>query len=227
MSDTGTPRLPLIHKLSCMETKGCRTFYLALKARHWATLDTRDYENKWQNELDTTFSVNFWNKIWQINKHSLVSNRMKWVNLQILKFILPTNYTVNKYKPSQDPRCSFCTAHSERLPYLVWSCLVVRDFWEMVGNILTTYYPSFKLNNKEAIFGDISSKGDSVTNTMILLAKQFLWRQKFGSKNINELQFIIFMKAELGFLVKTMEFKGKGQEFRQEWDKILQHFDVD
>ena len=112
MSDTGTPRLPLIHKLSCMETKGCRTFYLALKARHWATLDTRDYENKWQNELDTTFSVNFWNKIWQINKYSLVSNKMKWVNLQILKFILPTNYTVNKYKPSQDRRCSFCTAHS-------------------------------------------------------------------------------------------------------------------
>ena len=104
---------------------------------------------------------------------------------------------------------------------------MVRDFWEMVGNILTTYYPSFKLNKKEAIFGDISSKGDSVKNTMILLAKQFLWRQKFRSKNINELQFIIFMKAELGFLVKTMEFKGKGQEFRQEWDKILQHFDVD
>ena len=63
---------------------------------------------------------------------------MKWINLQILKFILPTNYTVNKYKPSQDPRCSFCTAHSERLPYLVWSCLVVRDFWKMVGNIGTS-----------------------------------------------------------------------------------------
>ena len=174
-----------------------------------------------------TFSINFWNKIWQINKHSLVSNKMKWINLQILKFILPTNYTVNKYKPLQDSRCSFCTAHSERLPYLVWSCLVVRDFWKMVGNILTSYYPNFKLGQKEAIFGDITSKGDSVTNTMILLAKQFLWRQKFGSKIINEFQFKIYMKAELSFLLKTMEFKEKGLEFRREWVKILQHFELD
>ena len=35
-SDTMAPTLPLIHKLSCLERKGCRTFYLALKARDWA-----------------------------------------------------------------------------------------------------------------------------------------------------------------------------------------------
>ena len=97
----------------------------------------------------------------------------------------------------------------------------------MVGNILTSYYPNFKLGQKEAIFGDITSKGDSVTNTMILLAKQFLWRQKFKSKIINEFQFKIYMKAELSFLLKTMEFKEKGLEFRREWVKILQHFELD
>ena len=143
-----------------------------------------------KNKACTTFSINFWDKIWQVNKDSLVSNKMKWSNLQILKFILPTNYSVNKYKPLQDPRCSFCIAHSERLPDLIWGCLVVRDFWEMVGNILTSYFPNFILGRKEAIFGEIKSRGDSVINTVILLAKQFPWRQKFGSKNIDELQFI-------------------------------------
>ena len=126
ISDVQTPSLPLIHKLSCIGSKGGRIFYEALKAREWAVNGTKDYENKWQMELNTTFSINFWDKIWQVNKDSLVSNKMKWINLQILKFILPTNYSVNKYKPSQDPRCSFCIAHSERLPDLIWGCLVVR-----------------------------------------------------------------------------------------------------
>ena len=174
------------------------------------------------------YSIDTWNKIWQINKYALlVSNKMKWINLQILKFILPTNYTVNKYKPLQDPRCSFCLAHIERLPFLIWNCPEVRDFWSMVGNFLNSYYPDFRLGQREAIFGDIDSKGDSVINTVILLSKQFLWRQKFGSKNINELQFILYMKSELEFLVKTAEFKEEKSSFFMAWDKILKHFDLD
>ena len=227
ISDLQAPFLPLIHKLSSIGTKGGRIFYEALKARDWAKSGTKDYETKWQMKLNTTFSVDFWNKIWQINKFSLVSNKMKWINLQILKYILPTNYTVNKYKPSQDPRCSFCTAHTEQLPDLIWGCLVVRDFWKMVGNILTLYFPTFKLGRKEAIFGDINSRGDSVINTVILLSKQFIWRQKFGSKNIDELQFIIYMRSELRFLIKTREFKGDGLPLPEEWVNILQHFNID
>ena len=227
LSDLQAPSLPLIHKLSCLDSKGGRTFYRALKAREWDNSGTREYETKWQNELNTTFSLNFWNKIWQINKYSLVSNKMKWINLQIIKFILPTNYSVNKYKPLQDPRCSFCTTHSERLPDLIWSCLEVRDFWTMVGNTLTLYFPNFKLGRKEAIFGDIQSRGDSIINTVILLAKQFLWRQKFGSKIIDELQFIIYIRSELNFLVKTLEFKGERLHLSVDWVKILQHFNID
>ena len=57
ISDTQTPSLPLIHKLSCIGSKGGRIFYEALKAREWANIGTRDYENKWQKELNTTFSL--------------------------------------------------------------------------------------------------------------------------------------------------------------------------
>ena len=104
---------------------------------------------------------------------------------------------------------------------------MVRDFWCMVGNILTSYYPDFRLGQREAIFGDINSKGDSVINTVILISKQFLWRQKFGSKNIDELQFILYMKSELEFLLKTADFKGEKSSFYMVWDKILKHFDLD
>ena len=151
-----------------MQAKGCRVFYTVLKSRDWTGASSVDCENKWQTELGTNFSVDFWNRIWKINKYSIVSNKLKWINLQITRFILPTNYTVNKYNPNQDPRCSYCNLHLERLPDLIWSCPVVRGFWSIVGTILTTYFPEFNLGRKEAIFGNVKSKGSSVINTMIL-----------------------------------------------------------
>ena len=96
----------------------------------------------------------------------------------------------------------------------------------MVGNTLTAYFPDFTLGRKEAIFGDVNSKGNSVINTMILLAKQFLWRQKFGSKTLNEIQYILFMKQELQYLQEIMNFKGDKIKFCTEWLDILLHFNV-
>ena len=103
---------------------------------------------------------------------------------------------------------------------------MVREFWGMVGNILEIYFPNFTLGKKEAIFGDIKSAGDSVINTMLLLAKQFIWREKFGSKNIDEATYISFMRRELGFLQENMNFKGSGIKFRTDWSDILEHFNV-
>ena len=226
-SDTKCPRLPLIHKLSTVQNKGCRIFYETLKTREWAVNNTSECENKWHLELGTTFSLIFWDKIWSLTKFALCTNKMKWINLQILRYILPTNYTViNKYNINQDPGCSFCLNHDERLSALVWSCPVVRDFWTMVGNILSNYFPQFKLGKKEAIFGDYNSKGNSVINTLILLAKQFIWIQKFGSKLLCEVEFINFMRKELNILQEVMKFKGEYPEFYTEWVEILRHFEV-
>ena len=96
----------------------------------------------------------------------------------------------------------------------------------MVGNVLRVYFPQFKLCKKEAIFGDIKTTPDSVINTMLLLAKQFIWKQKFGSKKLDETSFKIYMKNELNFLYQTMDFKGKNITFFNEWEVIFKHFEV-
>ena len=227
LSDLDYPRLPLIHKLSCLSNKGCGIFYNTLRARDLARQSTAESEQKWHTELGTVLSVDFWDKIWKLNKGSHFSNKMKWINLQINRFILPTNYTVNKYKPNQDPGCSFlCTTHLETIPNLLWGCPVVREFWNMVGNILTYYYPQFRLGRKEAIFGDISTCSSSTINTLLSLSKQFIWNQKFSSKRLDEVKFINFIKQELKLLMDVMDSRGKIIEFREQFDSILEHFGI-
>ena len=96
----------------------------------------------------------------------------------------------------------------------------------MVGNILKLYFPDFNLGRKEAIFGDDKSNGNSVINTMIILSKQFIWTEKFGKKDLNELQYTLFIQKELKLLLEVMQFKGEIQSFNADWAEILQHFEV-
>ena len=72
ISDLSTPRLPPIHKLSCLTSKGCGIFYQTLRAKELARRSTAESETKWQDKLGTLFSINFWDKIWKLNKSPLV-----------------------------------------------------------------------------------------------------------------------------------------------------------
>ena len=229
LTDPGSPRLPTLHKLSCLQTKGCGIFYQTLRAKEIYKRSTIKSENKWHNELTSTFSVQFWDNIWKLLHNPYVSNRMKWVQLQINRFLLPTNSSVNKYNPSQDPNCSFCPNgnHFERISTLFWSCPVVQEFWKMVENILQFHSMGFKITKKEAIFGDIITRAESVENTVLLFSREFIWIQKFTTKKLDDTIFINFMKNQLKQLVHIAFTKNKSTNFLKCWGPILSFFDVD
>ena len=229
LSDTGSPRIPPLYKISCLQRKGCGIFYQILRVREISKINTAKSESRWHQELGTTFSVQFWDNIWKILRNQFISNRMKWVQLQINKFLLPTNYSVSKYKPTQDPSCSFCLTgnHIERLSNLFWDCPLVRDFWEIVENILKNCIPTFKLGRKEAIFGDMDTRANSVENTVLLLSREFIWVQKFTSKKLDIVLYINFMKRELTLLSEIVQTKNETNEFSKCWPPILDFFEVD
>ena len=228
LSDLQLPRLPLLYKLSCLQVKGCSTFYRTLRAQELDRNSMANCEKKWHSELGIDFSPHFWDKIWKICKKSLIENKMKWVTLQINRHILPTNYTVSQYDKSVDPGCSLCSkSHIEKLSKLLWDCQAVQDFWQIITNILKFHFPNFNLGVKEAIFGDITSEGSSVRNTILFLARQFIWRQKFTSKSLDEVQFINFLRQELKNLFNAHFFRGKMHEFMSDWHAIFDHFEVE
>ena len=227
-SDLQRPRLPLIYKLISAQKKGCSSFYKTLRASELSKISMASCEEKWHSETGMTFSPGFWDKVWNMSKKSIVQNKMKWVTIQINRHILPTNYTVNKYKPNVDPGCSLCTnSHAEKLKTLLWDCQVVQDFWKIVHNLLSAHFPGFILGVKEAIFGDLESEGSSVQNTILLLSRQFIWRQKFTSKTLDEVQFINFIINELKNLFNAQFYKGKVQQFIHDWQTIFDHFGVE
>ena len=194
---------------------------------HNLNSSTKECEDKWHQTLNTTFSIFFWNKTWEALKKSVVNNKIKWFMLQTNRFILPTNYTVNKYNPSQDPQCSFCAQHPEKLEMLLWGCQIVREFWTVVENILKDLFQDFILTQKEAIF--LSSKHDSDTavHTVLLLSRYYIWRQKFLDKKLDTSAYKNYMKTELWYCFNSIKIKLSGKVIPNDWGPILEYFKVE
>ena len=97
----------------------------------------------------------------------------------------------------------------------------------MVGNLISNFYPQFTLRRTEAIFGDTKSEPTSVTNTLLLLSRHFVWIQKFTSKKLDEVIFINFLKSQVGLLANVMKSKDKDCKFLKDWENILNHLGIE
>ena len=184
-------------------------------------------ELKWHEKLGTVLSVIFWDNIFRLPQKMLVPNRIIWMQIQINKHLLPTNYTVSQYDRKVSPLCSLCSLHNEELHYLLWGCQVVGLFWQMVGNTISNYYPEFVLGRREAIFGYANEKGTSPLNTILILSRYFIYQQKFNKKLLDDVHYINFIKDQLSLIYNVQKNKNKEIDFIKDWKFFLEHFDVE
>ena len=61
----------------------------------------------------------------------------------------------------------------------------------------------------------------------MILARGFIWKQKFTSKELDEINFINFAQQHLLTIFLTHKLKGKENEFVDNWKDILEYFQVD
>ena len=224
VSDLENPRLPALQKLSCIQSKGCSIFYKTLRAKDIISHNTTKSEAKWHEYLGKIYSVSFWDHVWKITTNQYVSKRVRWLQIQINHYKLPTNYSVNKYRQMQSPLCTFCPLdqHLEKIPVLFWECPVVNSFWANIGNFLRSIFPNIELSKREALFGDMMSKPDSIINTILLLSRHYIWKQKFTSGRLMWDRYIQYLKEELTLIYCVMKFQNEPEKVRNLWGPILE-----
>ena len=91
------PSQPLLINILNMSQKGCSLFYRLLR-KHLnlkTTLSTR--ENRWHTELQQTFGIEFWNNTYNLAASIKNENKMKYLQFQINRNSLYTNYKVHKF----------------------------------------------------------------------------------------------------------------------------------
>lgn len=103
---------------------------------------------------------------------------------------------------------------------------MVQQFWQMISNFISNFYPTFVMSRKEAIFGHVGSKGDSPINTILALARYYIYQQKFTSKQLDEVRFILYLKDHLEVIYGIKKRKNQKGKFVEEWRDVLTHFDI-
>ena len=89
-------------------TKGCSYYNKLLSLKSVLKNKIQRREEKWHAELGSTFSVYFWNKARKHCDNIFFDNQLKWLQFQVVRNSLQTNYIVNHFMPKIPKICSYC-----------------------------------------------------------------------------------------------------------------------
>ena len=130
-----------------------------------------------------------WIQGFKILKYSTKDSKLWWLQFRILHNILTTNRSVSKFKQEQSHLCTFCNAHSETIPHLIWECSKTKMFWKELSTIFNRrvlHSHKFQFTKNLVILGICNTiKTDKVCNIIILMAKFFIYRCKVNKTELN------------------------------------------
>lgn len=106
---TFRPFQPLLISIVNQVKKGCNVYYRFLRKKVNLNTTLTERESRWHNELNCTYGVLFWDKSYNLTSTIKNENKMKWLQYQINRNSLFTNYKVNKFKNQISPNCSLCS----------------------------------------------------------------------------------------------------------------------
>ena len=184
-------------------------------------------EARWHRELQCTYGVEFWSKTYALAANIKYENKIKWLQYQINRNSLFTNYKVNKFKPHISPLCTFCS-HLENFPkselvsHLFYDCDLVLNLWQEIKAWLATLDINIPLERAKILFGDHTGASSSVTNFTMLCCKSFIWKAKFTTKELTLVQFQKYFYFKLIEIKNACILMWKESKFER-WSNVLNY----
>ena len=217
---TFQPFQPLLISLVNSVKKGCNLYYKYIRKKINISTSLVERETRWHNELNSTFGTDFWNATYNLASSIKNENKIKWLQYQINRNCLFTNYKVNKFKPNISPFCTFCShvegvLNLESISHIFYDCDFTLQLWQTLRTWLQTFNKNIPLNRTAILFGLHDQPSTSVENFLILCGKYYIWKTKFQSTEISFTSFKGFLKYKLEELRNACSFEEKDAKFEQ------------
>ena len=215
MSPAAFPQIPLIIDIALSCNKGCNKYYKLLNSK--SNLINKNYlrESKWHLELNQTMSIPFWAKCRHFVTSINFDNKIKWLQYQIVRNCLKTNYVVSHFKVNVAPHCSYCNLQgsNETISHLFWFCTYVGDFIIEVEQFLNSVGLYIKFSKNKFLFGIHEEPPESPSNVILLLIKRYIWRQKFGACTLSIQELKSYLRSSIGDIKTMYEIQGQCDKF--------------
>ena len=145
-----------------------------------------------------------WKDVCQLPFRTTIDVKIRHFQYKILHNFLTVNYMLHKWKIVDSNRCSLCFIESETVSHLFCQCCKSITLYEQIRTWCNSYDVHLPhLNEKEILYGIIPwTKHNCLANHLILLYKQFLFKNKEFVNKLTLLNFQVDVK-----LTETIERK--------------------
>ena len=147
---------------------------------------------KWELELSTEITDKRWSEVYRKTMRLTLCTKLRFFQYRLLNGYLLTNDRVSKWDKEVTPYCQFCGNDNIETPYHIFvRCTVVKRFWECLKRWLYHFcFLPVEFNDREIILNEYKDSFPDLVNTLILIAKYYIYAQKCLKKPINFHQYI-------------------------------------
>ena len=150
-------------------------------------------------------------------------NDLTWLQIQIVRNTLKTNSIVSKFIPLVNQNCTFGCTEKETTLHLFFTCVHTHTFFRDLNSWLMDVHNKYSIpvNRLSILFGMHNEDANSERNIIIMVAKKYIWLEKFRelAPTVNRFQnylfdFLINLKA-------IYAIKNDTDQFTEDWDTLL------
>ena len=219
------PSRPTLISIALTTAKGCSNYYKYLVKKD--TLKNKIYlrDEKWHNELNCRFSVNFWDRARALVAKIDFDNQLRWLQYQIVRNSLQTNVIVSHFLPNVTKACTYCRnpESEELISHLYWVCPYVANFLTEAFQFIRTLGFEINPTRNQFIFGNPDHLAYTPNNFIFLVLKKYIWREKFKSATLNLVGFRSLFKkyiSDLKYMLKYRDLLDQWNEWNEVFDLI-------
>ena len=180
-------------------------------------------DQKWHLELNSHFSTNFWDCSRALCATIDCDNQLKWLQFQINRKCLQTNYIVSHFIQNVSPICSYCEDPNsiEQISHLFWLCPSVSVFLENIFTYINSIGLDYSPTRNQFIFGYHNKAFYQPQNFISLILKKYIWINKFKNAILSMASFKNLMKTYVSDLKFICKFKNMPERF-SEWNDMFE-----
>ena len=193
------PFRPTFHSLINIQSRGCNRWIRLNKKAYGTPRGIGIREEKWANELGTNPGINFWNNSYKLTSKIFYSNKIKWLQYQIVRNCLKTNIIVSKFTQIS-PSCTFCQTVPESISHLFWDCNITKTFIENIRTLLYAAGVDFAFSKNSFLFGTTPGMSNSLCNLIANFMKLFIWISRCKNNICTSDNFIRWFNFEIDIL---------------------------
>ena len=219
------PIKPILIDIALMCTKGCRPYYLLLRKKNIILNKIYKRESKWHQELGYNLSIEFWNLSRKLCAKIRNDNKLKWLQYQILRNSLQTNYIVSHFNRNVTKQCYYCRETDELISHLFWSCMVVQGFRNELIVFFHEINFDYSPSKNQFLFGFHNLSSAHPKNYISFIMKRFIWINKFKNGQLTTDGFKNLFKTYLVDLKYIFDIK-KETALITEWNTIFNAFQI-